>query len=515
MTANVFLSYAEEDALPARRLYQTLKRSDVDVWGYKEDGRVAANFRDEFEERIRTARYFCLLDGPPARRSPWIRHECSVARAASTIMVVCLLAKYSEADSWAQEELFDDQNLTRAIDLTNWDSGVQELCRFLQIVDRPGWGVPRDRDFEREVFDSGLDVARVQELINLYRDFRERSGDSESSEYLLRVVISKSRLYGAVNVVSPRLALGVMQADAGRHEDALKTFSGLTESHALDPRGWAGLAGAHFNHGRYDDCLRCLRKARELAETHYRNESADRLAELVHNIAAVQLVVGMDDEAWRTLSELGTEQQEQPFIRALRGKLLLRRQQYEDALAELGAAWSARTEASPTLAVDLADCHRALGRHADEAVVLDEAVRQFPEVPEIHKRAADCHLARSRTASAIESMQKATGCSPEHTSASPQYRAQLAALLCKTGRVEEGVTEARRCVEEAALTKPDRYYRGLAYYLLGEIACAEYELAQSRLDPVVRGWPDYEALTEGTSRPRRWTDLRRKWQGKR
>src|ERR1019366_4064283 len=198
-------------------------------------------------------------------------------------MVVCLLAKHTDTDDWSHNELFPGHNLVRAVDLTRWDAGVQELCQFLQIVHSPGWGVPRDLDFEREVFDARLDVARTQELLNLYRDFRERSHEADLAENLLRVVISKSRLYGAATVVSPRLALGGMQADAGRHEEALQTFDDLTTSHATDPRGWAGLAGAHFHRGRYSECLRCLHKAPELADTLYREEAADRLPELAHN----------------------------------------------------------------------------------------------------------------------------------------------------------------------------------------------------------------------------------------
>jgi tetratricopeptide (TPR) repeat protein len=288
-----------------------------------------------------------------------------------------------------------------------------------------------------------------------------------------------------------------MQADAGRHEEAFQTFTAVIASHSTDPRGWAGLAGAHFFRGGYTECLECLHKARELATTLFSEDAADRLPELAHNIASVQFVVGAVDDAWRTIRALPPEQQRLPAIRAMSGKLLLRASRYGDAIADLEAAWAVRPEASAALAIDLADCYRALGHQKKESQVLDNAIEQFPRVPELYKRSADSHLANGRTSAAIEAMRQASKHSPECRSESPEYRAQLAALLYRVGRAQEARVEAGRCIEQAALTKRDRYYRGLAYHLVGQSAAATYELHESRSDPLVKGWPDYRTLLSG------------------
>ncbi len=84
-----FLSYSEEDAVIARRIHEALRRAKAQVWGYKEDGRYGVDYEEEFTNKIRASRFFCLLDGPHARASSWIRKECQLARRVGAIMVIC------------------------------------------------------------------------------------------------------------------------------------------------------------------------------------------------------------------------------------------------------------------------------------------------------------------------------------------------------------------------------------------------------------------------------------------
>src|SRR5688572_21476004 len=101
--ASVFLSYAEEDATTARRIWLALKESGrLEVWGYLENGRIGVDFKDEFRAQIRRSRYFCLIDSPASRSSSWIREECSLARSGAAIMAICMVAPDG---SWRADEL--------------------------------------------------------------------------------------------------------------------------------------------------------------------------------------------------------------------------------------------------------------------------------------------------------------------------------------------------------------------------------------------------------------------------
>jgi tetratricopeptide (TPR) repeat protein len=308
----IFLSYAEEDSTTAGRVFSDLQRFQVEVWGYTECGRYGVNFREEFETQIRQSSYFCLLDSPAARQSRWIKEECRLAAAlretpnagVRQIMVVCSLATVTEGAEWRHTELWDGQNLNKALDFSDYDKGIRELFRFLEIAYTPWSSLPRDQDFTNEVHAANIGRQRTQELFDFYRQFRESFSDSDYAEALLRVVIRKCKVYKAEPVVSPALALGVMQADGGRHRDALKTFAALAESNPSDPRVWAGLGGAYFHMEQYSLCLEALYRSRTITLNHPGTESTRHMIEVVHNIAWVQILLGKIDEANAVLEEL-------------------------------------------------------------------------------------------------------------------------------------------------------------------------------------------------------------------
>src|SRR5258705_11756650 len=111
LTEKVFLSYAEEDAVIARRVYLDLARSrKIDVWGYKESRKFGVNFKREFEEQIRSSKYFCLLDSPNSRKSSWVAEECKIAAVSKVTRLICSLAAWNETAEWREIQLFMDKN---------------------------------------------------------------------------------------------------------------------------------------------------------------------------------------------------------------------------------------------------------------------------------------------------------------------------------------------------------------------------------------------------------------------
>jgi len=498
-----FLSYAEEDAVIALRIHQALTRSGMPVWGYKENGRIGVDFREEFRERIRASRYFCLLDSQFSRLSPWIKDEWELAREAGGIKIICRVETRLDGKEWRRVELFEGQNFTAAIDFKIFEVGIHRLCRHLGIAYTPAFSLPRDQDFAKEVFEAGLkDRDRVQEVHDLYHEFREQFADAEFAEAQLRIVIRKCERYGAINVVSPRLALGVLLGEAGRHREALKTFESLTQSHPHDPRGWAGAGGAYFQLGMHEQSLTALKRAADAIRKFYPLESADRLPEVLHNIGSVLLLLGRATEAWDVLNQLSGEQRNLPYIRELDGRLLLAEGKPNAAIPHLESAYEAfhqQYHVPTSLIVSLADCYRDLGREAEEIRLMRSGLDIVPFRPELCHRAADCFLRYNRTDEAITAMREATKGLPE----SPLYRSQLAALLHQSGRVDEGLAHARECAR-SGLTAPERYYRGLAYYLLDQAESAEFDLAESRKDhPLTAQWPHYRELLRMTGRQKR------------
>ena len=502
MSDKVFLSYAEEDALVARRIHNALTRSEVTVWGYKEDGRVGVNFEEELTKKIRAARFFCLLDSAHSRSSDWIRRECQLSRRSEAIMVVCSVEVDIPEDRWRSRELFEGHNQIRGIDFTNFDVGIHQLCKHLRVVYSSGSTLPRDQDLEAEVFRSNLTVDRAQQLLDLYRNFREQYADTEFAEAQLRVVIKKCMLYGAREVISPSLALGVMLGELGRHRKAHNVFLRLTESHPRDPRTWAGLGGALYHLGLYEDSLRALERSKAAILSFYKDESVAQLAGVVHNIASTLLVLGRRKDAQTALDSLSSEERENPFIFGIQGRLLLAGGNPAAALQYLERAYFdslERFDYSTSLIISLADCYLQLQRTNEEIGLMEKAMGVLSSHPEICRRAADCFRRHGRIRSALAALEKAAEGLPE----SPTYRAQLASALYQVGRTEEAITQARACLG-SQLSPHDRYYRGLAFYLVGRFDIAEFELTECRKIEVLSQWPHYsEVLGPKTPTARR------------
>jgi tetratricopeptide (TPR) repeat protein len=213
---------------------------------------------------------------------------------------------------------------------------------------------------------------------------------------------------------------------------------------------------------------------------------------VLHNIASVLLLLDRTNDARAVLRRLSDDQRKEPYIRALEGRLLLAREAPAAALPCLEAAYHdfrQQGDVPTALLLSLADCYRLLGRSGEEIDLMNATLDMIPPQPELCHRAADCFLRHSKTPEAVAALRKAVESLPE----SPLYRSQLAALLHQSGNVSEGLTNARECVR-SGLTPQELYYRGLAYYLLGQTESAEFDLAECRKDFVIAQWPHYGEL---------------------
>jgi tetratricopeptide (TPR) repeat protein len=493
---DVFLSYAEEDGATALRVDDDLTRADLKVWRYEKDSRKGSSIPDEVRDWIGHSRFFCLLDSAWARKSAYIREECAFAlaligRSDKLSFLVCLVQprKAASGHEWWMEEAFEGQNVRSYIDLTDYGRGIKELTRCLEVPYFPRFELPRDHDFENEVHAAGLRYDEISEMVGMYSDFRRfyQEGRRDIAEAQLRVLIHRCERWKVTGVISPRLALGVLQAESGRHRDAYATFGNLVGIQPDDPRAWAGKAGALFHLGDAEGSLEAYRRCQRLLD----DEAPRHRTETAHNVAMTLLSLGRTDEAW---SELGTVPEE-PYILAAKGAVRLAQSRPERALSFLEEAYQIYRD-SPSLPssliIRLADCYKALRMEQRELSLLEEAQRldSLKDDPEILRRAAFCYLSRDRFELALRRLDSAVALAPD----SLVYRVERAQLLYQTGHTEDARREAHRCFSPEDESPRERYYRGLAFHLLGAGEAARTEHLSSLRDPTVRSWPAYADL---------------------
>ena len=493
----VFLSYAEEDGALALRLDGDLDRAGRKAYRYEKDAQISAPIPSATRRLIELSRFFCLLDSAHARPSSYVREECAIARARAErgelTFVVCLIQPRtaSAGSVWWQDELFEGLNDLVYVDLTDYERGIKKLCAHLGVTYFPRSDIPRDQEFQEEAHVTKLPPDVIAELVGMYTNFRKLYGERpEIAEAQLAVLIDRCERLNVTELASPRLALGVLQATGGKHREACATFDELRRILPEDPRAWAGSAGARFHLGDYESALDAYQRCQRLLD----REPPEYQWKMAHNLASTLLALGRANEAWEVLSPLPDE----PYIRATKGEALLSQGCPEQALPFLEQAFRSFCESQDvlpnpsSLILRLADCHRALRQSRKELALLERAstFRELQKKPEILLRMAQCYLGNRRLDRALECLDAAVALAPE----SLVYRAQRALLLHLSGDAEAAQREAHRCLSPEDENPRERYYRGLAFHLLGVEAPARTELRRSRLDPAISSWPDYASL---------------------
>jgi len=494
---DIFLSYASSDGAVAMRIYEDLRRSGIRVWRYEADRRISVDFQREFEERIRESRWFCLLDSQAARASEFVMKECKIMLEQRAIdgrpdLVICLVQP--SVEDWRKTELFEGHNRLAYLDLADYDIGIQELCHYLEITYCPDFRFPRDLDFKNELFASAVSKHEISRLLDLYVEFRMKyQTRREAAEKCLGVLIDRLECLGATGVVSPYFALGVLQAEMGHHEAAAKTFRNLAYTNPSDPRAWHGLGGAMFHSGdctgalaAYDRCKRLLYEGNEPPHSAH-------IVDVVHNIGRTLLALGRTEQAWTELDDLSEEENHNPHILALRGRILLAQKRPSVAVEYLEQALGSYVnDRIPPLAYlcDLADCYLELGRNYDASKVLSSAVSAYEEDAAYYRKQAAVALYSRDFDKAITFLKKAVTLEPD----SMQNLAELASVHYCKGSMAEAISYAMLCRDLKSETARDRYYLGLALFILGKREAAEEERLQAKKDDIIRSWPEYKEL---------------------
>lgn len=494
-STKVFISYSKEDSTFANRIREDLINSRILAWCYEPDGEPNIQFPQEIEARIREADFFCLIDSPRARSSRWVQRECEIASSVAAVserpcFVVCCM---EEGQDWKEPELFPGHNERRYFDFTDGRSAIRELCLSLGVNYQAPYSLPRDVDFRDELERTPIGVAERQRLIDHYRRFQvKRQTAPDVAEAYLKIIQTESEDL-AIGLTSPTLALAVLQADAERLQDAAETFALASRQVPGDPRGWAGLGGALYYLDRYEEALAAYRRAKSAFRKLRTADETDHYGLIVHNLAQTLRALGLDDEAEREVLSVDPGAANRLDVILLRAELAMSRGDYRRSINMLEHAISHIKDGIQKLgslaALRLAECYGAVGDFWREDAVLQTALWQYPEDPEVPRRIAAHHAAEERREEAVELMRIARGRSPNI-----KYQAEYALLLKNLRYIKAAVREATAALSMTISTRADRYYLGLAYFLVGKREIAEAEFQKSKEDRKLASWPWYDAL---------------------
>jgi len=288
---DVFLSHRESDKEIAARIHDDLVRSGLSVWGFLDEGEIGVDFKAEFERKLRSARCFCALDSEAARRSRWIRREWRIARRMRkrdpTFMILPCLVQAD--DGWrGRRKLYTKQNRLVFVDfVTTYERAIRRLCEMLGVVYVPLLEKKADQEVIDGILDSGLDREDARDLVERYTSFRSRytsnADDIETSRGHLGDILGRIEDLGAKPPTALRLAMGVLEAEAGDFETAARHLGRAVREHPEDPRTHAALGGALYYQTQLPAAIAAYETARDIIETNQRIRS-----DVEHDLAVAQ-----------------------------------------------------------------------------------------------------------------------------------------------------------------------------------------------------------------------------------
>jgi tetratricopeptide (TPR) repeat protein len=495
--SRVFISYAKEDRQISMRIYEDLKRSSFETWRYEVDGEIGVDFLEEIRRQIEIADFFCLIDSSYARKSPYIKEECRFARQLRERIgekrglprfIPC--SKEPDGD-WRKEGLFEGQNQIRYVDFSDYEKGIKELCKSLGVNYSPFSDIPRDKDFQDEVYKiTSIDIRDSQSLIDDYADFRSKyDEDKEVAESLLIRIIAKCGDL-KIQLISPYLALGVLRAEGERHEDALKTFRKASTEFQNDPRVWAGIAGAQYHLSCYEEARNSYEKCRALVNQSDDESHKSHLVEVIHNLARVLVVMGHEVQALSELNHLPEPQMQHPEILTLKGWIFMNVGDLEQARKYLEKAYE--SDKTPSLILDLSECYERCGEFLKQYEMLNQAIQLFPRDAQICRSLAAYFINRGEWDLALSYFKKTVSLSPHEI----RYRAELALLSHRIRNSADFDHQVEKSLTLPATNYTEHYYLGLIYYLIGKFERALDEYKYAKKDRKLATWPYYDELVD-------------------
>ena len=435
-----------------------------------------------------------MFDSSYARESEYVRDEIDIWQNNKGIKIAVCLA---EADGeWRKNEVFSGQNTLTYCDFNSYETGIRELCTFLDITYRPKFIEPRDLDFDEEIrrHAEHFKPLERQAILDAYAYFRKMHATRpETAAAQLIVIIERYLSDRPVRIISPYLALAVLQSEQGQPSAAKQTYRAIVDSWPEDPRGWAGLAGTLYELERYRDAAEALKHCIDRIRHSGEPDHERHLDEIIWKLASTYRAAGLHELALAELGNLSRGSSTSIEATVLSGLLSLDLGRIGDATDLLSQAYDVvltHDNSDPECLLELVDGLRRLGAtpHAEE--LIRHGARCHPEHPDVLRCMAVSLVESDQLESALAWYEDAI-----------RYHPNSIRCLTEAAMLSKHLGADNRCAKfiETALSRTARnggeeYFVGLAHYLGGRTESAMFHWRRAQDDPISQDWPFYDAL---------------------
>jgi tetratricopeptide (TPR) repeat protein len=360
-----------------------------------------------------------------------------------------------------------------------YERSFARLCEQMGLAYTPPFlGDPRvifAPRFEAEI--RGLPIPNEHRILlrltidDFTRQYAAAEWDQAEETISFFIGACKRFLNGTV-LYYPTLLLALCRMHANDLDGAEKLIEGLLDHHLMDENALGALGQVYFMQGEHRKALDAFKAAKEKCAP-----GQDWVSRF--NILAVSVELGLAVEASAAFTGFDLASRphdDQVKIANLQASLFSRQNNWRSAVALLRDLYN-REIGDATTAFYLSQAYVRLGQVSDAILVLSTEAERLRDRNLYHHLAA-LHNDSGDTASALEIYKRHLLDDP----ARPQQMiTDYAILLLSLGRRVEAQNICRRAIDlDPDRTGAERYFRGLAYYLLGRRGDAETAYRESK-----------------------------------
>ena len=481
-----FVSFSSRDSDFAGKLMASMRLQEVDVWDYSNPGqdiRLGDPVRADLCRRIDGSQHFIGVI-TPSSTDPDIGKYCifemQYAKSRGIQILPVVLAPCQSLDPGPELPFLKDAKyLTFGPTDEEYEFSFARLCVEMGVPYVPPFlGDPRiifAPRFDKEI--RGFAVPRDHRIqLRLIIDEFTRHYPAErwadAQEAIVYFISVFRRAVKGVVPYYPTVLLALCQAHQNELEFAENTLKPLLNHPRADENLWALLGQIDFVRGDYEKALDRFKIAKAKCPP-------GKDWEARFNILAASVELGKASDA--TAAFEGLDLSERPLddqvkVAGLQAKLFSRAGQWDSVITVLQDVFD-RKIGDATTAIALAEAYERRFDASNAVAVLTSEADRLNDSNLYHQLAA-LHV---RLGNLVRALQVYEAKLLDDGARPRQMLTDYALILRSIGRFREAREVFRRA---AGLLQPasdsEHYFRGLAFYLLGQHAEAQLEYADSR-----------------------------------
>ncbi|MES2848110.1 MAG: TIR domain-containing protein [Bacteroidota bacterium] len=279
--ARIFLSFASEDTDFVLRVFNRLKKLNIDVWDYTnrdEEIPVGNKIPEVLAKKIIESDYFIpiITSNSVSNLKPIVHFEVEFALNNRKKIIPFVIRDRAPA-TWegAFEELSDRRYLE--FDFKNekdFENKIFSFCRDINIEYKPlvedPYKLPLFNKLEKEIdsllptFEELKKRSKYEEMMNLVQLFNlsYSLGELEKALQHITYLISFIRYQtGATDIYYPVIVKGSCELTLVQLNNAEKTFTEAAKMKGADENAEGGLGHVYFKQKKYKDAFHAYKKA--------------------------------------------------------------------------------------------------------------------------------------------------------------------------------------------------------------------------------------------------------------